>query len=68
MNHVRKLTLKDFDDFVRIVVNAYPGFDIISEENKKKFKQRYIKIQRKEPTVNLYGLFRSGKLLGVMLL
>jgi len=66
VSHIKRLSQKDFDDFVTVVVNAYPGFRIISEEDKKKFKQRYIKIQREDPTVNLYGLFRQGKLLGVM--
>jgi predicted acetyltransferase len=49
-----------------MVANAYPGFKIDTDEKIVKLKKRLIKLQKYDPTVTLYGLFRYGKLLGGM--
>ena len=64
-NAVKKIPLKDLDKFVSIVDNAYPGFNIASPEEKKKMRQRVVKLSR-DPTIDHYGLYRNGRLLGGM--
>lgn len=66
MHRIRKLTKKDFNYFTTIVVNAYPGFKINTEEQFDKCRQRFIKLQKYDPIVNFYGLFKKKKLLGGM--
>ena len=62
---IKKIPNKDLDVFVDIVRKAYPGFKITSPEEKKKTKQRFIKLSQ-DPTIDHYGLYRDGKLLGGM--
>lgn len=64
-SRIRKIPLKDVDTFIDIVANAYPGFKIVSPEEKKKTKKRFRKLLR-DPTICHYGLYRDGKLLGGM--
>ncbi|WP_102272890.1 GNAT family N-acetyltransferase [Cytobacillus massiliigabonensis] len=63
---IRRLEKEEFSSFVEIVVNAYPG----TTRNTVEFKQQYIdslvNIQEKVDTVQFYGLFRNGKLMGGM--
>jgi len=66
MSQIRTLRSKDFNDFLVIVANAYPGFKIDTDEKIAKLKKRLIKLQKYDPTVNFYGLFRHGELLGGM--
>jgi predicted acetyltransferase len=66
MSEIRTLSAEDFNAFVEINVNAYPGIKIVSPEAREKFKQRMLKLHNEEPTVRFYGLFREGKLLGGM--
>ncbi len=65
MNQIRKLTEQDLDAFVIIAANAYPGIKIVSEEDRRKTKERFM-AQLQDPTIDLYGLFRQGQLLGGM--
>lgn len=62
---IRRLTEADFDEFIPIVANAYPGIKIVSAEDRQKFKERLI-VQDKEPTMSFHGLLRDGRLLGGM--
>jgi predicted acetyltransferase len=62
---VKKIPLKDLDAFIDIVSKAYPGFNITSPEERRKTRQRIVKLSR-DPTIDHYGLYRSGKLLGGM--
>ncbi len=62
MSEIRILSADDFAVFANITVNAYPGMVTVPEE---KVKERMIEIHQ-EPTVNFYGLFREGQLLGGM--
>jgi len=60
------MSTEDFDTFVQIFANAYPGIKITSAEEKKHLKERMLELHEKEPTAHLYGLFRAEKLLGGM--
>lgn len=66
MDQMKKIPRKNFDDFIAIVINAYPGFKITSEEERRKFRQRLLKLEKEEPTISTYGLYRGSKLLGGM--
>jgi predicted acetyltransferase len=65
MSVIRKLQKKDWDVFVDILANAYPGFGVITDQDKEKMKRRLLQAE-KYPYINCYGLFRSKKLLGGM--
>jgi predicted acetyltransferase len=64
-SQIKKIPLADTDAFIDIVANAYPSFRIFSPEEKKKTRTRLVK-HLKDPTINHYGLYRHGKLLGGM--
>jgi predicted acetyltransferase len=62
---IRKIPPRDLSVFVDIVANAYPGFGIVTPDDKKKMKKRLIKLSR-DPTICHYGLYRDGRLMGGM--
>lgn len=62
---IKKIPLKDLNVFIDIVSKAYPGFRITSAEERKKTRTRIVKLSR-DPTIDHYGLYRNGKLLGGM--
>ncbi len=68
MSTISYLRRKDFEQFIDIVVQAYPGFKETTEEQKRKFIKRCVTEQRESTTENYYGLYRNKKLLGGMLL
>ena len=67
MKAIRKLSSEgEFIAFVDIVGNAYPGFNIETEEQKKKFVENSMKVQEENPFVTFYGVFEEDNLLGGM--
>nr|NIV36534.1 GNAT family N-acetyltransferase [Anaerolineae bacterium] len=66
MLETRELSPEDFDAAARIFGDAYPGFKIASEEERKRFSERARKLHKEEPTAHFHGLFRDGELLGMM--
>jgi predicted acetyltransferase len=68
MSEIKPIPEKDIDDFITIAANAYPRFPLSSEQDRKKFKQRLIKILKENEPMHPYGLYRKGALLGAMLL
>ncbi len=67
MSEIRILSSQDFDAFVDIAINAYPGWKVASPEQKERARQRLLELQE-EPTATFYGLFREEQLLGGMCL
>lgn len=63
---IRKLNIEEIPSFVDIAVNAYPG----TTKNTSDFKERLITtlttLQEKEKSIEFYGVFRDGKLVGGM--
>ncbi|MDQ0157749.1 GNAT family N-acetyltransferase [Robertmurraya andreesenii] len=63
---IRKLEESDIPSFVEIAINAYPG----TMQNTPEFKERLSTIittqQEKEKSIEFYGIFREGKLVGGM--
>lgn len=67
MKLIRQLSDElDFADFAEIVGNAYPGFNIETEEQKNKFVEKSIKVQEENPFVKFHGVFEEDKMLGGM--
>ena len=66
MSQVKKVIAKDFDDFVLIATNAYPAFGANTKEDRDKIKKRLMKIEKEDPVLTNCGLYRSGRLQGVM--
>lgn len=66
MTEVRALLPEDFDQAARIFADAYPGFNIATEEDRKRFSERALKLHEEEPTAQFHGLFRDGQLQGMM--
>jgi len=66
MTEIRALLPEDFDPAARIFADAYPGFKIATEEDRKRFSERALKLQEEEPTAQFHGLFRHGQLQGMM--
>lgn len=64
---IKKIPIKDYDAFVDIVADAYPGMKIITPEEKEKTVKQ-LKESAKYPTMDYYGLYRKSKLIGVMAL
>jgi len=62
---IRRIPVRDLSVFVEIIANAYPGFNIVTADDKKKMKERLIKISG-DPTIGHYGLYRGSRLLGGM--
>jgi predicted acetyltransferase len=68
MDEIRLLVDKDLSVAARILADAYPGFKIVSQEERDRFGERLGRFQRDEAEAAYYGLFRAGTLLGVMCL
>ena len=66
MIETRALAPEDFDAAAYIFGDAYPGIKISSEEDRKRFSERALKLHQEEPTVCFHGLFRDGELQGIM--
>jgi predicted acetyltransferase len=66
MSTIKKIPRKDMDAWVNIVTNAYPGMKIISDEEKRRVRDRLWLIERIDPGINQYGLYKRNKLVGGM--
>lgn len=66
MNDIQLLSDSGIVAYVDIVINAYPGFKIASEEDRQHLIDRLVDLQANVPTVHLYGLYRDNQLLGGM--
>jgi predicted acetyltransferase len=67
MDKIKRIPRKDIDYFADIFANAYPGFGLVTTEQKEKFKKRTLKIQRQDPCVSTHGYYRDGRLIGIMM-
>jgi predicted acetyltransferase len=66
VSEIRLLSAEDFDALAHIWSRAYPGAKIVSQEDRESFRERALRLHEEDPTSNFYGLFRDGRLLGVM--
>ncbi|MBY0122806.1 enhanced intracellular survival protein Eis [Bacillus sp. S/N-304-OC-R1] len=63
---IRKLEVSEIPAFVEIAVNAYPGVMQNTPDFKERFSTMITILQEKEKTIEFFGLFRDGKLVGGM--
>lgn len=63
MSEVRVLDADEVMRFAALAVNAYPGMETPSADD---LGRRLLQGQADDPSVQLYGLFRDGQLLGGM--
>lgn len=63
---IRKLEKDEIQGFVEIVVNAYPAIMQQTDEFKKALVNKFSKLQEHDQSIDFFGLFREGKLLGGM--
>ncbi len=66
MRDIRLLSTEEIRDFVDVALNAYPGFQVTTEEGRQRWIDRLTEIQEQVPVLHVYGLFREGRLLGGM--
>jgi len=66
MSEIRELSVEEIGPFVDIVAKAYPGWEIVTAEDKERTRQRLLKSREEEPTARYYGVFRRGQLAGGM--
>ncbi len=66
MSDIRLLATQDFQALANIWSTAYPGAKIVTEEERERFRERALRLHEEDPTSNFYGLFREGRLLGIM--
>jgi predicted acetyltransferase len=66
VSEIRRLVVQDFDALTHIWSTAYPGAKVFTEEERERFRERALRLHEEDPTSNFYGLFRQGRLLGIM--
>ncbi|MBN2336237.1 GNAT family N-acetyltransferase [Candidatus Bathyarchaeota archaeon] len=67
MSETRLLVDEDFEEYARIVLDAYPAmFTGVTEDRRQAWIERMKKTQREDDAENHYGCFRDGKLVGGM--
>jgi predicted acetyltransferase len=67
MIRIKKLTRQDYDAFIDIVANAYPGMQLHTSEDRAR-SRRLLLSAVKRPGTYHYGAFLKGDLVGVMAL
>lgn len=67
MGEVRALAIGEIEEYVRISSDAYPGLEIVTAADRERVRLRMAKTFD-DPTRSMFGCFREGNLLGVMVL
>ena len=63
---IKKIPLRDLDDFISIADNAYPGLGMISVQERQRMRQQLVMLS-KDPSIAHYGAYRGRRLVGGML-
>ncbi|KAA0549986.1 GNAT family N-acetyltransferase [Bacillus sp. BGMRC 2118] len=66
MTEIRKLKLEEISSFIDIVTNAYTGIMENTKDAKERIITHYKDTQENNNSVQIYGAFRNGKLIGGM--
>jgi predicted acetyltransferase len=67
MTRIKKLTRKDYDAFIDIVANAYPGMQIVTRADKERTR-RLLVSAAKRPGPYHYAAYRKNTMVGGMAL
>ncbi|HFQ94176.1 MAG TPA: GNAT family N-acetyltransferase [Anaerolineae bacterium] len=65
MREIRPLRQEDWNEYVRISMNAYPGMRVNTAVEQDRLRNRGQRMNA-DPTITFYGLFEDGALRGVM--
>jgi predicted acetyltransferase len=65
MRDIREVTEEELDEFLRITVEAFPGMNVVSQEDHDRMLERLKKVM-KEPIVHFFGVWEHEKMVGVM--
>lgn len=65
-SEIRKLMKEDFPTFANIAIQAFPADKENTQEYKEKLAANLLRIQEQSGTIEFYGLFREGTLVGGM--
>ena len=63
MSEIKSMQKKDIARFIDILGEAYPGMNIVSDEDKKNAFERHL-AQARDSRVSTHGYYRDGQLLG----
>jgi predicted acetyltransferase len=66
MNTIQPLTEQHLDELLHLIKNAYTDFNYHLPERGLSFKERIGQIIREDATVNFWGYFKDGKMVGCM--
>ena len=67
MSEVRLIKDDEFEEYARITLDAYPAmFTDVTEEKRRGWIERMKKQQDEDDSVNYYGCYRGGEMMGVM--
>lgn len=66
MGEIKKVPLEDMDALVHLVNGAYPGIADYDEESVKHVSERFQTMQKEETSLNFYGYYLDGQLVGAM--
>ncbi len=67
MSEVRRIRDDEFEDYARITLDSYPAmFTDVSEERRKGWMERMKATQNMDDSVNYYGCYRGGEMVGGM--
>ena len=64
---IRLLVDDDFDEYTRITLDSYPAmFTDVTEERRQAWIERMKTTQDEDDSINYYGCYRGGKMVGAM--
>ncbi len=63
MSEIKALPKKDIGRYVDILAEAYPGMNIVTDDDKKNAFERHLQ-QARDPRITTFGYYRDGDLLG----
>lgn len=67
MSEVRLIRDDEFEEYARITLDSYPAmFTDVTEERRRGWIERMKKQQDEDDSVNYYGCYRDGEMVGVM--
>jgi len=67
MSEVRRIKDQEFEDYMRITLDSYPAmFTDVTDERRKGWIERMKATQNEDDSVNYYGCYRGGEMVGGM--
>jgi hypothetical protein len=65
MRTIREVVEGELEEFLRITVEAFPGMNVVSQEDHDRMLERLRKVMN-EPIVHFFGVWEHEKMVGVM--